>query len=588
MGTKVSQNTLSKVVQVGLFEAPPDKILKAGRLVNVFTGEIQREIYVGIWKEWIAYVVGWDHPLTVGEQTEVIDLSAYILCPGFIDGHTHVDGWMTLGEFLRYAIPGGATAIVTETSAIASAMGKKGVFALLRDAVRQPVPIYITAPAEIPPYPGLETCHPFDMDDFAEVLAHERTLGMGEIYWKALIDRDRGLLKRMAMTLKAGKLVEGHAAGARGDRLDAYIAAGVSSCHESVSPEEVFEKRRLGMDVMIRCGYIRDDLEAIAPALKGRQIDEGLMLVSDNYSPKMLVRDGYLNHIAHLAVKRGLEPVDVVKMLSLHVARHFRLDRRGGIAPGWLADMIAVKDLEDFKVELVMSEGKVVWKEGDFVIAPKRVNFPKSFKKSITIPEAHEIDFYLWGKEDPTEVRVIEIKTETVTDLSTYSLSLSEEGNIMSDPSRDIAKLAVIYRAATSYPEAVGFIKGFGLKEGAVATSLSWDCNNIIVLGPNECDMAAAVNRVRELGGGMVFSLGEEVVVEVPLPLAGITSEKSLTELACEIDELERTLKEMGCSLPRPFLAMQTLSFTGLPFYRLTDKGLLDIRAKKLIPVIVS
>ncbi|RTZ89631.1 MAG: hypothetical protein DSY91_07525 [Deltaproteobacteria bacterium] len=587
MKKKISQNTLSKMVQVGLFEAPPDKVLKAGALANVFTGEVQEKVYIGIFKERIAYVVGWDHPLTIGDQTEVIDLGDYVLCPGFIDGHTHVDGWMTLGEFLKYAIPGGATAIVTETSAIASAMGKRGVLALLRDAARQPIPVFVTAPPEIPPYPKLETCHPFDVSDYAEILAHEKTLGMGEVYWNAVIKRERDLLRKMAMTLEMGKVVEGHAAGARNDRLDAYIATGVSSCHESITPEEVFEKRRLGMDVMVRCGYIRDDLAAIAPALRGKATD-GIMLVSDNYSPKMLVQDGYLNHIAQLAVERGLEPVDVVKMLSLNVARHFRLDRRGGIAPGWFADIIAVKDLRNFEVEFVMSEGGTVWKEGTFLMEPKPCNFPKSYRKSIKIPEAHEIDFYLWGKKDPTEVRVIEVKTETVTNLFTASLSLSEEGNIQADPDRDILKLSVIYRGATSYPEVVGFVRGFGLKQGAVATSLSWDCNNIVVLGPNECDMAAAVNRVIELGGGMVFSLGEEVVVEVPLPLAGITSDKALTDLACEINEFEITMHDMGCPLPRPFLVLQTLPFTGLPFYRLTDKGLLDIRAKKLIPVIIS
>ncbi len=583
---KITQKTVSSIIQIALFNAPPDKILKAGGFVNVFTGEVQKEVYVGIYKERIAYVVGWDHPLTVGEATEIIDLEDMILCPGFIDGHTHVDAGMMLQEFLRYAIPGGATAVVTETAAIASVLGKRGILAFLRDAMQQPIPIYATAPAEIPPYPGFETCHAFDVDDFAKILAHERTLGMGEIYWKALLDRDRPLIKKVALTLKAGKVVEGHAAGARGDRLVSYAAAGVGSCHESITPEEVLEKRRLGMDVMIRCGYIRDDLKAIAPVLKEASPD-GIMLVSDGYSPRMLVQDGYLNHIARLAVQRGIAPAAAVKMLSLNVARHFRLDRRGGIAPGWLADMIAVRNLKDFEVTFVMSEGRTIWEKGRFQEEPKRGTYSKIFRHGIRIPEAHEIDFYLWSKKDPAEVRVIEVKTETVTDLETYTLSLSDDGNIQADPARDISKICVIYREAASYPEAVGFIKGFGLREGAVASSLTWDCNNIVVLGPNECDMAAAVNRVRELGGGAVFSLGEEVVVEVPLPLAGIVSEKPLTELACEINEFEQTLKEMGCPWPRPFLVLQTLTFTGLPFYRLTDKGLLDIRAKKLIPILV-
>jgi len=510
MRAEVTQKTLSKLIQIGLFKSPPEKILKVGRLVNVFTGEILKKVYVGIWKQWIAYVVGWDHPLTKRERTEVIDLSAYTLCPGFIEGHTHVDSLTELGEFLKYAIPGGATTVITETSAIASALGKKGIMAFLKDAARQPIPIFITAPPEIPPYPEFETCAPFDLSDFESVLNQDQTLGLGEIYWGNLIDRNPELLERVAMTLKQGKVVEGHAAGARKDKLAAYIAAGVSSCHESVTPEEVFEKRRLGMDVMVRCGYIRDDLKVIAPALKGGSAD-GILLVSDTYSPKMHILDGYLNHIARLAVERSLNPVDVVKMLSLNVARHFKLERRGGIAPGWRADMIAVKDLKSFEVGFVMSEGRVIWEDGSFIVEPKSSNHPKFFRKSITIPQAYEIDFYLSGKKDPTEVRVIEIMTETVTGLTTTYLALSDDRNILADPSRDISKLSVIYRKASFYPETVGFVKGFGLKQGAIATSLSWDCNNIVVLGPNECDMAAAVNRVRELGGGVVFSLGEEV-----------------------------------------------------------------------------
>lgn len=583
----ISRETITKVIQVGLFKEPPDTLLRAAGLVNVFSGEVQREVYVGLSGKLIAFVVEWDHPLNIGEDTEVIDLGAAILCPGFIEGHTHVDGWSMLSEFLRYAIPGGATTIVTETSAIAAAMGKEGILAFQEDAAVQPIPVYITAPPEVPPYPDFETCHPFDIKDFKEILGMERTLGMGETYWGPLIDGDEPLLERVAMTLEQDKVIEGHAAGARGDKLTAYCAAGVSSCHESTSPEEVFEKRRNGVDVMIRSGYIRDDLKAIAPALRGKTTD-GIMIVTDSFSPAMLVEDGYLNYVARLAVGYGLDPVETIKMLSLHVARHFRLKRRGGIVPGWLADIIAVKDLKDFDVEFVMSEGRIIWKDGTFLSPPKKFSYPESFRGRIKIPEAHEIDFYLWAQENPAKVNAIEVKTETVTNLVTCTLPLSDDGNIMADQNQDISKLAVIYREAASYQGTVGFIKGFGLKQGAVATSLSWDCNNIVVLGPNECDMASAVNRVRVLGGGMVYSLGEEVVVEVPLPLAGIISEKPMDELACEIGEFEKTLREMGCHMAKPFLAIQTLPFTGLPFYRLTDRGLLDMRARKLIPIIVS
>jgi len=582
---EVAREEVERLVEIALFKIPADLILKAGGLVNVFTGKVQEGVTVGISGKRVAYVAGRGQAVPTGPDTRIIDVSNSILCPGFIEGHTHVDGWASLPEFLKYAVKGGATTIVTETSTIAAAMGFEGVKTFIEETERQPVPVFITTPSEIPPFPEFETCAPFNDSDFLKILEHERCVGMGEVYWGPVIDGREDVIRKIAATLTAGKPVEGHAAGARREKLAAYRAAGISSCHESITIEEAEEKLALGMDVMIRCGYIRNDLKAIAPIFTRNVDTDGLMLVSDGYSPKMLVLNGYLNHIAHLAVSYGIDPVEVVKMLTIRIARHFHLEHRGGIAPGWLADIIAVENLHNFSVKTVISEGNVLRHDGNMEAVFPTAIFPKRFKNSISAPEVNEIDFYQCAETDPARVKVIVIKTETVTEIEETELELAENGNIMTDPSRDIIKLAVIYRGSSQFQGTIGFIKGFGLKEGAVATSLSWDCNNIVAVGPNECDMAAAVNRVRDLGGGMVICLGEESVIEVPLPWGGVTSGKPLAELACEINEFEKVLMDMGCPLPRPFLALQTLSFTGLPFYRLTDKGLLDIRARKLISV---
>jgi len=584
---EVTREEVEKLIRVAMFRTPAELILKAGGMVNVFNGKIREKITLGIAGKHVAYIAGADQEVPIGPETRVIDVGSNILCPGFIEGHTHVDGWASLPEFLKYAVSGGATTIITETSAVAAVMGLEGIKAFIKETERQPVPVFITAPPEVPPYPEFETCAPFSHSDFLETLEHERCVGMGEVYWGPVVDGREDITGKIAATLTAGKVAEGHSAGARREKLAAYRAAGISSCHESTSVEEAREKLALGMDVMIRCGYIRNDLKTIAPFFLQDVDTNGLMLVSDGFSPKMLVLNGYLNYVARLGVSYGIDPVEVVKMLTIRVARHFQLNRRGGITPGWLADIIAVEDLRDFSVKTVVSEGHVLLHNGTLEVSFPPASFPDDFRNSIVMPEVHEIDFYQSAGKTPAKVKVIAIKTETVTEMEETTLELAENGNVRADPSRDIIKLAVIYRGSSQFQGAMGFVRGFGLKEGAVATSLSWDCNNIVVAGPNECDMAAAVNRIRELGGGMVVSLGEESVVEVPLPWGGILSNKPLAELACEINEFEKVLQDMGCLLSRPFLALQTLPFTGLPFFRLTNKGLLDVRARKLIPVIL-
>jgi adenine deaminase len=580
-------NTIRDLIKTALGEEKADLVVLNGSLVNVYSGEIQEHCSVGIKGTKIA-AVGGDLSHLIGEGTRVIDAGGRYITPGFIDPHTHLDSIVQCAEYARYAVPHGNTTAVTETSMIANAAGKEGVAWFMEDTRDLPLRIYLLTPSMAPPFPALETSKGFPLEAFREMIREDRVLGVGETYWPLVLDMDERAMALYAIAQEMGKTREGHAAGARGKRLIAYSAAGTTSCHEATTAEEALERLRLGMAVMVREGSVRRELAAIA-AIKDMGVDlRGVMLCTDWADPQMLIEHGCMDALVRRAIAAGFDPVVAIQMVTINPAEYFGLRELGGIGPGKIADLLLISDLKEISVATVVKDGEVVAQGGRLVKDPPRYRYPKAARHSFALQRVQERDFAIpyEGKGERARVRVVDCLNETITQELQAEVQ-AKEGNLIPSPEQDIIKMAHICKYEQRPQHARGFVHGLGIREGAVATSLIWDTNNILVIGATEREMAFAVNRLLEHQGGIVVTRGEQVVAELPLPICGGISDKPIEELARRIAEIEEGCRGLGF-IHRPFLTLQTLAFTGLPYLRLTDWGLVDIRTRKFVDLIIS
>ncbi len=578
---------LKRVIDVAKGDAPADAVIQNCRVVDVYTRRILDERVVALSGNKIAYL-GPPAEGLIGPRTEVFDLDGDYLLPGLIDGHTHLDSMWLTSAFVERALPFGNTTSITEAAMIAAALGPEGVELYCREASGLPMRIFFLSPSLAPPFPELETSAGFDDDAFERFIVRPEFVGLGETYWPPAVDGDERALYRFGRCQELGKSIEGHAAGARDRRLMAYRAGGVLSCHEAVTVEDARERLALGMAVQIREGYIRREMERVLPELTEDELDSGLvMLTTDVADPTELVSgQGGMNLLLRKAVALGVDPIRAVRMAALYPARHFGLRWLGGVAPGNLADLVAVEDLTDFEVTKVWTDGRLVAENGRMLVPVERFDYPDWVRRSFDIGPASAETFELRAPGERAVVRVVELAGETITKETRTEVPV-RRGRIEADPARDLLKLAHLDRRGEN-PPVVGLVKGVGLKSGAVATSLIWDTNNVLVVGADDHDMAGAVNRLLGLGGGFVVWADGGVRAELAMPIGGIISELSLEGLVRTMDRLEAACRRLGWPEGRPFLAMQTLAFTGLPFLRLTDRGLVDVKLREMVEFIIE
>ena len=583
---KQTNHTISHLIKTALGEEKADLVVLNGSLVNVYTGEIEEPCSVGIKGRRIA-AVGEDLSFLIGKDTHVIDAGGQYITPGFIDPHTHLDSIVQCAEYARYAVPHGNTTAVTESAMIANAAGKDGVAWFIKDTRDLPLRIYLLTPSMVPPFPALETSKGFSLEAFQEMIEENRVIGVGETYWPLVLDMDERAMAQYAIAQEMGKTLEGHAAGARGKRLIAYSAAGTTSCHEATTAEEALERLRLGMAVMVREGSVRRELEAIA-AIKDTGVDlRNVMLCTDWADPQMLIEHGCMDALVRRAIAVGFDPVVAIRMVTINPAEYFGLRELGGIGPGKIADLLLLSDLTEVTVAMVIKDGEVVAQKGALLKDPPRYHYPEAARHTFALLQGvQESDFSIPFSGERARVRVVDCLNETITQELQAELE-AQAGNIIPSLERDIIKMAHICKHERRPQHARGFVHGLGMREGGVATSLIWDTNNILVIGVTEREMACAVNRLLEHQGGVVVVTGEEVVAELPLPICGGISDGPLEEIAQRIAEIEEGCRGLGFIL-RPFLSLQTLAFTGLPYLRLTDRGLVDIRKRAFVDLIIS
>ncbi len=578
----MNAGTIRTLLDVVKGKIRPDSVIINGKIINVFTNRIEDASAVVIKDGFIASVEDNGKALEY-DAFQVIDAEGAYLCPGFIDAHTHIDSLYPFYSFVPYALRGGTTTVVTETSAVACACGMEGVASFTESTRGYPLRCFFLAPPLTPPFPMMEGSMGLTLGEFKKFLRRDDVVAIGEAYWTRIVEGDPRILKQAAAALGLNKKLDGHAAGAHGKRLIEYALTGITSCHESITIDEVLEKLRLGLYIMIRQGFVRKELPELS-GLKDMDIDtRRLILTSDVFDAVMLKEEGYLDSIVRTAISHGFRPIDAIKMATINPADYYGLRYLGAIAPLRHADILFLDSIEDVSIKRVMAGGKMVLDKGQYLEDVKPHHYPDAALNSIKAQKIGPDDLKVASGSDPGLVRVIKIINQTITREITWKPSV-RNGYLEKDLSADIIPVSVINRYDSSI-KGKGFITGTGIKQGAFATTLIWDTGNILTMGSSEDDMAKAVNRLIDLQGGTVIIKNGTVIFEFPMPVFGTMPLGSIDEIADKTQEMVLSIRKIGVTLERPFLTLQTIPFSGLPFLRITDKGLADIKNRRLVPL---
>ena len=577
----------SQLMKVALGEEKADLAVINAKIVNVYTGELLEDQSVTVKGKWIAYV-GPNAGDSMGPQTEIIDARGQTVIPGLIEGHTHIAWLYSACEFLKYAMTGGTTTVITETFEIYPVSGYDGVVDFLESLKDQPIKLFGTAPAMISISQAARGIPPETLE---KLLDREDVLGLGESYWQAVLQEPDGILTLYEQTLTAGKTLEGHSAGARDKKLAAYVDLGISSCHEPINADQVLERLRMGLHIMVREGSIRRDLAEISK-IKDRGIDlRRLILSTDGVTPEDLIAKGYLEYVLQKAIDCGFDPVAAIQMATLNVAEHFSLDAFiGGIAPGRYADMVIIPDVHTIKAQWVISNGKVIAREGQLLASPRNHPYTTRSLNSIQLyRDTKPADFKIHVNDNPDSatVRVIDLVTDLVTAELKMQLPVSD-GELKPDIDQDILKVSAIDRTNQPGKFFNGLIKGFGLKSGAMACSAAWDSSDIVAVGANEDDMAAAVNRIRALQGGAVLCEKGEILAELPLPIFGVMSDLPIEDISRRLKQIRKTAAALGVPHPDPLLTLITLTGAAIPYLRICEEGLVNLKDGQTRPLVAS
>jgi adenine deaminase len=551
-----------------------DLVLRGGSLINVFSGEIYRAD-VAVYRGRVA---------GIGEYKgkRVVDISSRYLLPGLIDSHVHIESsQLTPAEFAKAAIVHGTTTVIADPHEIANVLGLRGICYFLRASTDLPIDFFFLLPSCVPATPLETSGTRLSASDLMPLMNHKRVLGLAEMMnYHGVLSGDREVLRKIKTF--QGRVIDGHAPGLSGRDLNAYIGAGIQSDHECISADEAREKVRLGMTVFIREGSSAKDLEVILPALTPAN-SLCFCLATDDLQARDL-QNGSINLLVIKAMGFGLDPMTAIRTATINPARHFCLKNRGAILPGYIADILVIDDLKRFTIQMVFKNGTLVAENG-ICIAPCIHTSHASLKNTVKIPEITEDHISIMAKGP--KVRVIELIPGQIETRQTVLSASVKNGMVVSDTKRDILKLVVIERHLGTGRRGIGLVKGFGMKSGALASTVGHDSHNIISVGVNDSDIVAAVREIKRIHGGFVVAYNNKVIASHPLPVAGLMSDQPMDVVVQKQAEVERSAASMGAAPDHPFGTLAFLALPVIPELKLTDRGLVDVRKFDFVDLFV-
>ena len=558
---------LQRRLAVARGDTPADLVVRGGRVLSVFTRE-WLEADVAIVDGVIAGIGSYD-----GEET--IDAAGRFVVPGFIDAHMHLESVKLLvDEFARLVLPLGTTAVVADPHEIANVLGSDGVHWLHDASAGLQLEVFFMAPSCVPASAFESPRRPLAPGDLEALMRRNRVLGLAEMMnFPGVIAGDPDELEKLA--LDGAEHVDGHAPGVLGKALQAYAAAGIRSDHEALTVEEGRERLRAGMWLLIREASMARNLEALLP-LVAEYGPGRIAFCTDDRDPEDIADNGHVNGMVRDAVAFGIEPADAILMASLHPAQWHRLSRHGAVAPGYVADLLVLGDLERFVPELVLKRGRPIEDR-------PRAEVPEWVSQTVRVHPVTAADFAIpW---EGGAARAIGLVEDQVVTESLELEPLVVDGHAVSDLTRDLVKLAVVERHLATGRVGLGLVSGSGLQRGALASTVAHDAHNLVVVGADDEDMAFAVRRLAELGGGIVAVDEGRVVAECPLPVAGLLSDQPLEVVVAQSRACNEAAAGLGWSGATPFLTLAFLALSVIPSLKLTDRGLVDVDRFEIVPL---
>jgi len=577
-------HSINSLNSVALGEKKADLVLTNCNLLSVYTREIIPKSQISIINDRIAYV-GPDATHTIGSKTKIIDIHDKFVSPGFADPHLHIDQFVLPSEFAKQALLCGVTSLFSDPIDIVSVGGYKGFQEFLKLGENLPIRIFQVVPGGLPVDEKFSNSKSLTPSQEKSAIKHPHVIGMGEVFsWTKVISREPKTMKSLSTMLECDCIINGHTAGTSDKKLNAYVSSGIFSCHEPINFDQVLERLRLGMWIMIREGSIRRDLKEIIPRVlsHGTYLNR-LMFCSDGLDPLDISKFGHIDYCIRESIKLGLEPIDAVTMASKNNFDYYNMGKDlGGIAPGKLADILVFDNLKSFKPKHVFVGGKLAVSNGSFVARIRKNTISPWIKKTVKLKKFSKNDFLIKSKKKHVVANTIFMQNEIITKLGTSELN-PNDGNVSASLDNDVWKIAAFDRIHGTDKHSIGFLENFGADIGAFASTWSFHENDLIVLGSNDSDMAIASNHLIKNQGGLVVVKSGKILASLPLQFGGIVSTDSFETVSSNFEKINNSIVDSGCKFRRPHLIPLFLPFLALPSVRIFAGGIIDVKKRSYV-----